>query len=314
MYAACSIFGYCVSPTSFSFANMFCKAVGGRWALEEDISTALTKRKTYSSTEEGQGKMNPMMNPMMNQKVEMQVDPDEDTEWNDILRKHGVIPERPPSPTEQLEEALQDAVVKQWDNRLEGKDLDELEALEDEEDEDFLEEYKQKRLKELSDLSKASQYGRVYPVTKPEYKTEITDASNDTFVLVHLSLQSSLQSRLLSSLWSSLAAKFPELKFVDIPGSRAIENYPDANCPTILIYRNGDVVKQLITLTQLGGNATNLKDLEKVLVDIGSVKDSDKRLIINSEDEDLQETHRLRFMKKSLRSNNDDDDDDDFFD
>jgi hypothetical protein len=249
----------------------------------------------------------------MDPKVEMQVDPDEDTEWNDILRKHGVIPERPPSPTAQLEEALQEAVVKQWENRLEGKDLDELEALEDDEDEDFLEEYKNKRLRELNELSRAAKFGRVYPVTKPEYKTEITDASQDTFVLVHLSLQSSLQSRLLSSLWIPLATKFPELKFVEIPGSRAIENYPDANCPTILIYHKTDVVKQIITLTQLGGNATTLKDLEKVLVDISAVKDNDKRLVVNNEDEDLEEAHRLRFMKKSVRAM-DDDDDDDFFD
>lgn len=248
-------------------------------------------------------------------KINMQVDPDEDTEWNDILRKHGVIPEKPPSPSAQLEEALQEAVVKQWENRLEGKDLEELEELEDEEDEDFLEEYKNKRLRELAELTKKAKFGRVYPVTKPEYKVEITDASEDCFVVTHLSSQGVLQSRLLSSLFTQLASKFAEIKFVEIPGSRAIENYPDSNCPTILIYFKGDVVKQYITLTQLGGNATTLKDLEKVLIDIGAVKDSDKRLVINCEDEDLEEAHRLRFMKKSVRNtNDDDDDDDDFFD
>lgn len=253
---------------------------------------------------------------MTDPKVQMQVDPDEDTEWNDILRKHGVIPERAPSPTAQLEEALQEAVVKQWDNRLENKDIEELEALEDDEDEDFLQEYKNKRLRELNELSKAAKFGRVYPITKPEYKTEITDASNDAFVLVHLTSQGVLQSRLLSSIWSSLASKFPELKFVEIVGSRAIENYPDSNCPTVIIYHKGDVLRQYITLTQLGGNATTLKDLEKVLVDILAVKDSDKRLTINDQDDDLAESHRLRFMNKSIRAtdDNDDDGDDDFFD
>ncbi|CCH40678.1 Phosducin-like protein 3 [Wickerhamomyces ciferrii] len=251
-----------------------------------------------------------------NMKINMQVDPDEDTEWNDILRKHGVIPERPPSPTEQLEEALQEAVVKQYEHRLDGKDLEELEELEDEEDEEFLEEYKNKRLKELQQLNQVSKFGSVYPITKPEYKTEITDASKEnTFVWAHMSLQSSLQSRLLSSLFVTLASKFKEIKFVEIPGSRAVENYPDSNCPTILIYFNGDVVKQYITLTELGGNATTVRDLEKVLVDIKAVKDSDKRLLINQEDEDLEEAHRLRFAKKSIRGRvNDDDDDDDFFD
>ena len=85
-------------------------------------------------------------------------DPNADTEWfvhhtllsallishvrNDILRKHGVIPEKPPSPTPIIQEAIQEAIKKAHENRLEGKDLDELDELEDEEDEAFLEKYR----------------------------------------------------------------------------------------------------------------------------------------------------------------------------
>lgn len=69
-------------------------------------------------------------------------DPNADTEWNDILRKHGVIPEKPPSPTPMIQEALEEARKLAYENRLEGKDLDELAELEDEEDEDFLEQYR----------------------------------------------------------------------------------------------------------------------------------------------------------------------------
>ena len=65
-------------------------------------------------------------------------DPNADTEWNDILRKHKIIPEKPPSPTPVIEEALLDARRLAHENRLEGKDLDELGELEDEEDEEFL--------------------------------------------------------------------------------------------------------------------------------------------------------------------------------
>jgi hypothetical protein len=63
-------------------------------------------------------------------------------ERNDILRKHGVIPEKPPSPTPMIQEALEEARKLAHENRLEGKDLEELDALEDEEDEDFLESYR----------------------------------------------------------------------------------------------------------------------------------------------------------------------------
>lgn len=252
-----------------------------------------------------------------NTKVPVEVNPDEDTEWNDILRDHGIIPEKPPSPSAQLEEALEEAVRKQHENRLENKDLDELAALEDEEDEEFLNFYKQKRMNEIKKLSEKKRYGLVLPINKNEYEDEITKASKGTTVLVHLSLQSRLQSRLLGSLLSELARKFPELKICDIPAQRCIENYPESNCPTLIIYRDGNVLKQYVTLTQLGGNATTLKDIEKVLVDLHVLNDSDKRLVVNDEDEESQQERKLRFAKKSVRSKGDidaDDDDDDFYD
>lgn len=61
---------------------------------------------------------------------------------NDILRKHGVIPEKPPSPTPIIQEALLEARKQAHENRLEDKDLDELNELEDDEDEAFLEKYR----------------------------------------------------------------------------------------------------------------------------------------------------------------------------
>ena len=61
---------------------------------------------------------------------------------NDILRKHGVIPEKPPSPTPFIEEALAEARNHAHETRLERKGLDELDELEDEEDAEFLEQYR----------------------------------------------------------------------------------------------------------------------------------------------------------------------------
>ncbi|CCG26056.1 Plp2 protein [Candida orthopsilosis Co 90-125] len=251
-----------------------------------------------------------------NTKIPVEVNPDEDTEWNDILRDYGIIPEKPPSPSAQLEEALEEAVRKQHENRLENKDIDELDALEDEEDEEFLNFYKKKRMNEIKKLSEKKKYGSVLPISKNEYEGEITKAPKRTTVLVHLSLQSSLQSRLLGSLLSELARKFPELKICDIPAQRCIENYPESNCPTLIIYRDGNVLKQYITLTQLGGNATTLKDIEKVLIDLHVLDDSDKRLVINDEEDESQQERKLHFAKKSIRNerNDDEEEDDDFYD
>jgi hypothetical protein len=61
---------------------------------------------------------------------------------NDILRSKGIIPEKPPSPTPMIQEALEEARRLAHENRLEGKDLDELAELEDDEDDAFLEHYR----------------------------------------------------------------------------------------------------------------------------------------------------------------------------
>lgn len=74
--------------------------------------------------------------------MQVEVNPNEDTEWNDILRQHGIIPEKPKDPEPLIQEALVEAEHKAHENRLEDKDLDELDELEDEEDERFLEQYR----------------------------------------------------------------------------------------------------------------------------------------------------------------------------
>ncbi|KAH7581191.1 phosducin [Nakaseomyces glabratus] len=271
---------------------------------------------------------------------QVQVDESEDTEWNDILRSKGIIPERPPSPTQQIEEALDEAIAKQHANRLEGKDLSDLEDLEDEEDEEFLEIYKKKRMAEMAKLRERSKFGDVYHINKPEYNKEVTlaskgltheladdeehkregdkDNSKAVYVFVHLSLHTKIQSRILDHLFQASAKKFPEVKFVEIPANRAIENYPENNCPTLIVYHNGDVIKNIVTLLELGGNNTTIKDFEKLIVDCGAVSPEDKRLVLY--DEGYEDKKSLHFAdKKSIRTGYAsnmyaDDEDDDFFD
>ncbi|MCJ1291040.1 hypothetical protein MMC34_002582 [Xylographa carneopallida] len=217
----------------------------------------------------------------MDQQVHVPIDdPNADTEWNDILRKHGVIPEKPPSPTPIIEEALQEAIIQAHEKRLEGKDLDELDELEDEEDEAFLAEYRKQRVAELSTITKASIYNQVYPVQKPDYARDVTEASCKAYVLVHLtsSLGTNVESQLLTELWRDLARKFGEIKFCEMRADLCIEGYPERNTPTILIYRDGDIQKQLITLRELGGQSISLEELQKLLVDVGAVKDNDYRV------------------------------------
>jgi hypothetical protein len=127
---------------------------------------------------------------------------------NDALRKHGILPEKPPDPNDEFEETLQRVVKEAEDNRLENLNLNELDELEDEEDEDFLESYRsspipvlsycwrfvvvyradgrQKRMQEIREFNSAARYGTVEPLTKPDFVKQVTEQSDSVWVFVHL--------------------------------------------------------------------------------------------------------------------------------
>lgn len=227
----------------------------------------------------------------MDMPVQVEVNPNEDTEWNDILRQHGIIPEKPQDPEPLIQEALIEAEHKAHENRLEHKDLDELDALEDEEDDAFLQQYRQKRLAELSTIQQTSLFNQVYPLQKVDYAREVTDASNSAFVLVNLTSQgANVESRVLTELWRQLAAKFGDIKFCEIRADMCIEGYPEKNTPTILVYKDTEIKRQLITLRELNGPRTKIEDLEQLLIEIGALKDGDVRLKKSSDSDDYRQT------------------------
>ncbi|KJX98505.1 phosducin family protein [Zymoseptoria brevis] len=240
-------------------------------------------------------------------------DPNADTEWNDILRKHGVIPEKPPSPTPMIQEALEQARELAHENRLEGKDLDELDELEDEEDDAFLDIYRQKRFAELATLQNASVYNQVYPVQKPDYAKEVTEASQNAWVFVLLTSSSgtNTESRVMIEVWREAAKKFGDVKFCQMQADLCIEGYPDKNTPTILVYRDGDIKRQIVTLMELNGVRTGMKDLEGLLVGLGAIKVGDSRLRRKEDEEDEDPAARPgKSIRQSARKAGDDDDSD----
>ncbi|KAL2816778.1 thioredoxin-like protein [Aspergillus cavernicola] len=242
--------------------------------------------------------------------MQVEVNPNEDTEWNDILRKHGVIPEKPQDPEPLIQEALVEAERKAYANRLQDKDIDELDELEDEEDEDFLNQYRQKRLAELTTINQTSIHNQVYPLQKPDYAREVTDASKTSFVCVNLtsSAANNVESRLLSELWRRLAPKYGDIKFCEMRGSMCIEGYPDRNTPTILVYKDGEIVRQFVTLMALGGTGTREHDIENMLVELGALKESDVRLKKKGDDDEDERPVKSSIRNRKVAVEDDDDD------
>lgn len=87
------------------------------------------------------------------------------------------------------------------------------------------------------------------------------------------------------NIWRELAKRFGDVKFGQMRADLCIEGYPDRNTPTVLVYKDGEIRKQLVTLRELRGVRTTVEDLEKVLVEVGAVKRGDVRLEKGKEEE-----------------------------
>lgn len=91
-----------------------------------------------------------------------------------------------------------------------------------------------------------------------------------------------------------MARKYGDVKFCEIKADMCIEAYPDRNTPTILVYKNSEIQRQIITLAELNGSRTSIVDLEKLLLDLGAVQENDVRIRRKRSEDDLQYLDRER--------------------
>lgn len=196
-------------------------------------------------------------------------DPNEDTEWNDILRRKGIIPEKPKEVTEeQIVDIVENTINEKTGcapNDLENKTLDELDELEDEEDEKVLLEYRRKRIAEMKELANKSKYGEVKEISAEDYVQEVNNAGDDIWVILHLYKSGIPLCTLINQHLINLAKKFPTTKFLKSISTTCIPNWPDSNLPTIFIYHNGNMVKQFIGPIELRGMKLTEAELEWML-------------------------------------------------
>lgn len=96
-------------------------------------------------------------------------DPNEDTEWNDILRAKGIIPEKPKEKEmteEDLVQLVEQTIAKKENGKtMDEMTLDELDELEDEEEERVLEQYRRQRMAEIRQMQAKSRFGDVRDIS-----------------------------------------------------------------------------------------------------------------------------------------------------
>eukprot|EP00095_Tigriopus_kingsejongensis_P001835 maker-scaffold10_size831480-snap-gene-6.9 protein:Tk01835 transcript:maker-scaffold10_size831480-snap-gene-6.9-mRNA-1 annotation:"viral iap-associated factor homolog" len=202
-------------------------------------------------------------------------DPNEDTEWNDILRQKGIIPEKPKE-KEITEEDIVTMLEQTIEKKANGKamdemNLDELDELEDEEEEKILDQYRQQRIAEIRALQSKSKYGDVREISAQDYVQEVNKAGEGVWVILHLYKQGIPLCALINQHLAQLAAKFPTVKFIQSISTTCIPNYPDKNLPTIFIYLEGEMKSQIVGPMSFRGMKLTQDELEFMLGRSGAV-------------------------------------------
>ncbi|KAI9479364.1 phosducin [Coemansia sp. RSA 989] len=224
------------------------------------------------------------------------MDPNEDTEWNDILRKHGILPQQVKITQNDIYDSAVAKAQEEESQRLEKLDLDELAELEDEEDDQILEQYRQQRMAEMQAQAEKEKFGELIQISEPDYKAMVTEASKDVWVVVHLFRDSIPECKLMNRILGELAMQYRATKFVKIISVECIHNYPDRNLPTLLVYGKGEMQGQMVRMDRFGGMHAKRKDVEKYLKELGAIDPALKRVLPGESNEEESDDERAVYF------------------
>ncbi|TFY70673.1 hypothetical protein EVG20_g2325 [Dentipellis fragilis] len=264
----------------------------------------------------------------------MAINPNEDTEFNEALRKHGILPPREPTPptpsppaSPTLEERLENFSIKELQEIGEDANDDEVER--------YVQEMRAKRIAEMKHEARLGKFGEVIPISREDYTREVTEASevdevgdekkSGTAVVLFLYKDGIPRSDLTFKHVRTLAARYKRTKFVSIVGDKCIENLPDTRVPMFICYKKGKIICQI---TSWGADKEpQIEGLEALLILHGVLEPPERfptRRSNDDEDEDdldsEDESSRIRsgsaktnVSQKNVRNaakTNDDDDSD----
>ena len=188
---------------------------------------------------------------------------------------------------------------------MEDMTLDELDELEDEEEERILEQYRKQRMAEIRAKQAKAKYGDVREISAEDYVKEVNQAGEGVFVVLHLYKQGIPLCALINQFMTSLAAKFPDVKFLKSISTTCIPNYPDHNLPTIFVYHEGNLKTQLVGPMSFRGTGMSAEEFEFLLGRTGAIATTIK-------EDPKKQVKDVMFSSLRNGANNDDSDDNDW--
>jgi hypothetical protein len=221
------------------------------------------------------------------------------TEWEDVQYKHGnkvgnyrdkeidivaqKIADQLPDGFDAYDPAMEKIVVKLERHGISQRQLESaapaeamLETMEtvlDEEcgsdDEDAIARFRTQRRQEAEKLASVPHFSAVIHIScREDYVSHVSDASKKVNVVCVMIKPGNSDCDSLVSVLHTLAATHPKVKFCTILSVDAIPNFPDKHLPCVLVYRGGQMTKQLTGLEPWGGKKMNVSSVEATLAQL----------------------------------------------
>ena len=149
---------------------------------------------------------------------------------------------------------------------------------EDEEELEFMKSYREKRIAEMIFMQKEEKedekeeknnnfiWNEYINVSHEQWTKEVTEVSRSHPVLVLLTKENSKACFTLERVMEDVARTYrtSRTKFRRAEARDIIPNYPERNVPTLILYRNGDVVENIVGIEQFGGmNGVNTETVRR---------------------------------------------------
>ncbi|ORY82793.1 thioredoxin-like protein, partial [Neocallimastix californiae] len=137
-------------------------------------------------------------------------------------------------------------------------------------DDEFMIQYRQKRLMELKRIAGRTRFGQLMQIGVDQYVDAIDKEDSRTAVIMHLFQPHNEQCKLMNQYLMILAEKYRLAKFLCIISTEADPNFDEIALPTLLCYRNKELVANLVRvtdeLTLMDNGMFDIEDLEKLLL------------------------------------------------
>ncbi|XP_022532142.2 phosducin-like protein [Astyanax mexicanus] len=173
-----------------------------------------------------------------------------------------------------LDEEMDKEKQKQLQDKLNGKvNLRVDEEEEDEDDETFLQQYRLQRMEEMRrQLSGGRRFEQVINITSgEEFLHAIDEEGKGTLVLVHIFEPDVPACQAMEGSLLCLALQYPQVKFCQARGSVLGTStlFRSSALPALLLYRGGELVGNLVRVSDQLGDDFYATDVEALLQEYG---------------------------------------------